>query len=95
MERIGPTSSARTGRIDRIRPIADATGKPEASRALTVIDGGRAESPRLLASLRDGRAEAGFVTQLLAGADPTLQASRLVRTRQAAATYAEMARRLG
>ncbi|MBE7199553.1 MAG: hypothetical protein INR70_17370 [Parafilimonas terrae] len=59
------------------------------------MDGGRAEALRSLASPRDGRAEAGFLTQLLAGTDPTLQASRLVRTRQAAATYAEMAQRLG
>lgn len=94
MERIGPVSSTRTGRIDRIRPTSDATAKPEPSRALMVIDGRQSESPRSLASLRDGRAEAGFVTQLLAGTDPTLQASRLVRTRQATATYAEMAQRL-
>lgn len=95
MERIGAIGSPGTGRIDAVRPGTAGSGTGAAtSRALVVIDGGRTNDRASAASLRDGRAEAGFVAQLLVGADPTLQPSRLVRTRQAAASYAEMARRL-
>jgi len=93
MERIGAVGRPGVGPIQAVRPVATATETP-ASRALVVLDGGRARDRASAASLRDGRAEAGFVAQLLVGSDPTLQASRLVRTRQAAASYAEMARRL-
>ncbi len=93
MERIGAVGRPGVGRIEAVRPVATAAEAP-ASRALVVLDGGRAQGRASAASLRDGRAEAGFVAQLLVGSDPTLQASRLVRTRQAAASYAEMARRL-
>ncbi len=95
MERIGPVGSARTGRVETIRPVsATADEKKTPSRALTLIDGGRNDDPRPTAFLRDGRTEAGFVAQLLVGADPTLQPSRTVRTQQAANRYAEMARLL-
>ncbi|WP_430911385.1 hypothetical protein [Methylobacterium sp. sgz302541] len=40
------------------------------------------------------RPPAGFVTQLLMGADPGLRPSRLSRTRDAAALYAKAARLL-
>lgn len=96
MERIGPVGSARTGRVEAIRPTAPAAETPRPpSRALVVIEGGRPGDARTSsASLRDGRAEAGFVTQLLVGADPTLAASRPIRARQAADRYAETARLL-
>ena len=95
MERIGPVGSARTGRVETIRPVsAVAEERKPPSRALTIIDGGRSDNTRSAASLRDGRSEAGFVAQLLVGADPTLQPSRSVRTREAASRYAEMARLL-
>jgi hypothetical protein len=95
MGRIGTAGVPGPGRIEAVRPVAARSGtEAPASRALVVIDGGRTGTRASAASLRDGRAEAGFVAQLLIGADPTLQTSRLVRTRQAAASYAEMARRL-
>lgn len=96
MVRIGPVGSARTGRVEAIRPVADAaeTQRP-ASRALTVIEGGRPGEPRTEASFRDGRAEVGFLTQLIVGADPTLRSSRPVRARQAAECYAQASRLLG
>jgi len=95
MERIGPVGSARTGRVETIRPVSAVAEERKApSRAMTVIDGGRSSDPRSTAFLRDGRTEAGFVAQLLVGSDPTLQTSRLVRTQQAANRYAEMARLL-
>lgn len=40
------------------------------------------------------RPQIGFVAQLLAGTDPTLQPSRIERARRAAALYAEAARRV-
>ena len=95
MVRISPVGSIRTERVGAGRPAATPAAPPESpSRALVVIEGGRQEDERSTAWLRDGSTEAGFVTQLLVGADPSLQTSRLVRTRQAAAQYAEMARRL-
>ncbi|GJD35240.1 hypothetical protein [Methylobacterium aerolatum] len=96
MIRITPVGSVRTERVIDGRAADRAAASPTPpSRALTVIGGGRAETDdRSTAWLRDGRTEAGFVTQLLVGADPTLQTSRLARTRQAAASYATMARRL-
>jgi len=95
MERIGPVGSARTGRVEAIRPVAAVAEEQAApSRALTLIEGGRSGGTRSAASLRDGRSEAGFVAQLLVGADPTLQPSRSVRTQIAANRYAEMARLL-
>jgi hypothetical protein len=95
MERIGPVGSARTGRVEAIRPVAAVAEEQAApSRALTLIEGGRSGGTRSAASLRDGRSEAGFVAQLLVGADPTLQPSRSVRTQHAANRYAEMARLL-
>lgn len=96
MERIGPVGSARTGRIEAIRPTAPAAETPNPpSRALVIIEGGRPGDARSSStSVRDGRAEAGFVAQLLVGADPTLGVSRPIRARQAADRYAEMARLL-
>ncbi len=40
------------------------------------------------------RPQVGFVAQLIVGADPTLQPSRMERARRAAALYAEAARRV-
>ena len=95
MVRITPIGRVGTERVGAGRPTETPAAAPESpSRALVVIDGGRKADERSTAWLRDGRTEAGFVTQLLVGADPTLQPSRLARTRQAAAQYAEMARRL-
>lgn len=68
-----------------------------AGRALVVIDGGRPEdADRVSAAERPGagKPRAGFVAQLLTAGDPTLFPSRLERTRMAAASYAETARRL-
>jgi hypothetical protein len=95
MGRIEPIGSARTGRVEAIRREADAGTAQTPSRALVVLEGGRRDEPRSAASFRDGRAEAGFVAQLLVGADPTLQTSRLTRSRLAAERYAEMARSVG
>ena len=71
-------------------------GQPPA-RALTIIDGGQPDGRQeALRAERaaTGRPRAGFVAQLLTADDPTLQPSRLERTRMAAARYAEAARRL-
>jgi hypothetical protein len=95
MGRIEPVGSARTGRVEAIRPAADAGTAQTPSRALVVVDGGRRSEPRSAASFRDGRAEAGFVAQLLVDADPTLRTSRLTRSRLAAERYTEMARLVG
>jgi hypothetical protein len=95
MGRIEPIGSAGTGRVEAIRPESDRDMAQTPSRALVVVEGGRRGEPRSAASFRDGRAEAGFVAQLLVGADPTLQTSRLTRSRQAAERYAEMARLVG
>ncbi|MDP4023530.1 hypothetical protein Q8W71_12905 [Methylobacterium sp. NEAU 140] len=87
--RIGP---AQVSPVRAARPAADRSGDEPAaaSRALTVVEGGRREAPRG----PDRRAEAGFVAQLLAASDPTLRPSRLERTRRAADLYTETARRL-
>ncbi|MDQ0440843.1 hypothetical protein [Methylobacterium persicinum] len=74
---------------------APADAQKPASRALAVIEGGRPSEPRTAASFRDGRAEAGFLTQLIVGNDPSLRTSRPIRARQAAERYAEMARLIG
>ncbi|WP_457105826.1 hypothetical protein [Methylobacterium sp. P5_C11] len=71
-------------------------GQPTA-RALTVIDGGQSDGRREALSAERaavGKPRAVFVAQLLSADDPTLQPSRLERTRVAAARYAEAARRL-
>ena len=68
-----------------------------AARALVVIDGGRSEGAgRIAAAERPaaGKPRAGFIAQLLTAGDATLLPSRLERTRMAAASYAETARRL-
>ena len=91
----------------QVRPVRAAPGategarseavRPAAGRALVVIDGGRPEGrERAVAAERaaPGRSRAGFIAQLLTADDPTLLPSRLERTRMAAATYAETARRL-
>jgi len=96
MERIGPVGSARMGRVETIRPVSSTSAADTPpSRALTIIAGGRREeAPRVSAVFRDGRTESAFVTQLLVGADPSLQPSRSARAQIAATRYAEMARRL-
>ncbi|WP_342105256.1 hypothetical protein [Methylobacterium sp. SI9] len=90
----------------QVRPVRAAPGATQgarseavrpAGRALVVIDGGRPEGrERAVAAERaaPGRSRAGFIAQLLTADDPTLLPSRLERTRMAAASYAETARRL-
>jgi hypothetical protein len=70
--------------------------RPETAQApaydLVVIPGsGEAYGARRPASARP---DAGFLIQLLVSADPALRPARLDRTRDAAATYAEAARRI-
>ncbi|SFG73164.1 hypothetical protein [Methylobacterium gossipiicola] len=66
---------------------------PETERTpaydLVVIPGGEAYGTRRPAPPRP---DSGFLTQLLLGANPVLRPTRLDRTRNAAATYAAMAR---
>ena len=54
-----------------------------------ILHGDRAERP--VPPLR-GRPLAGFLAQLIVSADPTLRPSRIDRTQEAAARYAETAR---
>ncbi|MGC5777288.1 hypothetical protein [Methylobacterium sp. NFXW15] len=85
------------GRVETIRPVSSTSAADTPpSRALTIIAGGRREEASRASSavLRDGRTESAFVTQLLVGADPTLQPSRSARAQIAATRYAETARRL-
>lgn len=70
-------------------------GRPETEQVpaydLVVIPGtGEAYGARRRAAARP---DAGFLIQLLVSADPGLRSARLERTRNAAATYAEAARR--
>lgn len=60
-------------------------------RALTLVAGPSERDPG--PPIRN-RPPAGFVTQLILGADPALRPSRLTRTRDAAALYAKAARLL-
>ena len=63
-------------------------------RALTLVAETRGDAePGRTAAIRP-RPPAGFVTQLILGADPALRPSRLTRTRDAAALYAKAARLL-
>ncbi len=93
------------GRVGTARPagrMAEAAPRrAEPSRALVALDGGRAEprpdepgqdAPRRKAH-GGTRPLAGFLTQMIVDADPTLRPSRLERTGIAAARYAETARR--
>ena len=98
----------RNGTIGRVgtvratlRPAESAAPRQaEPSRALILLDGGRAEAPRdapapeaATQKARGGtRPLAGFLTQMILEADPTLRPSRLERTGLAAARYAQAAR---
>ncbi|WP_244026020.1 hypothetical protein [Methylobacterium sp. J-090] len=71
-------------------------GRPETEQVpaydLVVIPGtGEAYGARRFAPLRP---DAGFLIQLLVSTDPGLRSARLERTRSAAASYAEAARRI-
>lgn len=75
------------------RPDAPETRPP--ARALVVLDGGLRDAAATRGRpVGAGRGSACFVAQLIVADDPDLRPSRLVRTRQAAALYAETARRL-
>ncbi|GEP04193.1 hypothetical protein [Methylobacterium oxalidis] len=69
---------------------AGSPGAPEASRALALVPA-REESAHANGPAR--RPLAGFVAHLIVSADPRLRPSRGERTRNAAALYAEAARR--
>ncbi|QGY05458.1 hypothetical protein MMSR116_28865 [Methylobacterium mesophilicum SR1.6/6] len=103
--RPGPAQVRPTRRVpDATEPVPQAGTRPphgtaasSAERALVVIDGGRSEEagrPATAECAAAGKPRAGFVAQLLTAGDPTLLPSRLERTRMAAASYAETARRL-
>lgn len=65
------------------------TGQP--SRAL--VETGNPAARETGRRFVGGRPMAGFLTQVIVGADPALRPSRLDRTRVAAALYAEAAGR--
>ena len=92
MLRIGAVG--RVGAAQARDGAARAGGAVPAPRALVVLAGGRREEPHAARRPGSARPCAGFVAQLLVAADPALRASRLERTRDAAAHYAETARRL-
>jgi hypothetical protein len=105
MVRIGTGDRLGPAQVRPARPTQDAaehalpeSRKPPA-RALTVIEGGLSGTRRDDEATPErpaaGRPRAGFVVQLLTAHDLTLLPSRLERTRIAAASYAESARRLG
>jgi hypothetical protein len=60
---------------------------PEASSRALVAGSCNGAGPRL----RGGRTMAGFLTQLIVSADPTLRPARPERTKAAAALYARAA----
>lgn len=89
---VGRVGAAQAGQTRDGCERADAA--VPALRALAVIEGGRREEPRSPRLAGAARPRAGFVAQLLVAADPGLRPSRLERTRNAAARYAETAQRL-
>lgn len=95
MSRIGAVGRVGAAQAGRARDGAERVDAiAPAPRALVVLDGGRREEPRPARRADVPRPCAGFLAQLLVAADPALRPSRLERTRNAAAHYAETARRL-
>ena len=95
MSRIGAVGRVGAAQAGQVRPAAARADAPVAApRALVVLDGGRREETGTARRPGSARPCAGFVAQLLVAADPALRPSRLERTRDAAAHYAEAARRL-
>ncbi len=94
MSRIEPSQRPGAVRSATAQPRAGATGRavvPVPEVAAGGQDGSGSWDPR---SPGRARPQIGFVAQLLAGTDPTLQPSRMERARRAAALYAEAARRV-
>jgi hypothetical protein len=95
MSRIEPSQ-----RPGAVRPAAaQARGETATARAIVPVPDARSAGQGGASSWDHrspggARPQAGFVAQLLAGADPTLQPSRMERARRAAALYAEAARRV-
>ena len=79
-------AAERNGTATRPEPAQAGGARETGSRALVTL---AAPGPRPAAT--GGRPLAGFLTQLMLGADPALRPARLQRTRAAAALYARAA----